>query len=296
MRGEKGEECRALQECRDSELTADEFSRITETLQKNLSSQLLLQHECTVGLFPATAASYCKEIFDCNPDSSDGYYWKSANPPELMCCKPKLGLSESTAASSCQEIFDCNPDIHGGYYRENINSQDSMYCMKSCNNVAGMWRRVALVNMANSSEICLRAGLRTITSPKRICTGASQGCTSVSFSTRGINYNAVCGRAIGYQFGSPDGIDKNRGFTIDRNYVDGLSITYGPTRNRHHIWTYAVGHTGHCLCQPNSVASQPPSFVGQHYYCDGHDIDHRWHPDDPLWDKTGRLSHRQHLL
>ena len=103
-----------------------------------------------------------------------------------------------------------------------------------------------------------------------------------------MSYNAVCGRAIGYQFGSPDGILNYGGIDIDRNYVDGLSITYGGRhRRRRHIWTYAAGHTGHCLCQPNNVALQPPWFVGQHYYCDGRELAHHWNTGDPLWDKTG---------
>ena len=77
--------------------------------------------------------------------------------------------------------------------------------------------------------------------------------------------------------------------TINHPYVDGLSITYDSPRR--HLWTYAAGHTRshtlHCLCQPNNHASQPPSFVGQHFYCDGRDNADRWYTDDPLWDRNG---------
>ena len=104
--------------------------------------------------------------------------------------------------------------------------------------------------------------------------------------TLGIEYTSVCGRAIGYQFFSPDGIDAVATTkTINHPYVDGLSITYDSPRR--HLWTYAAGHTRRCLCQPNNFVSQPPSFVGQHYYCDGRALVSRWYTDDPLWDRNG---------
>ena len=169
----------------DTELTADEFSRVTETLQKNLSSLPLVQHECTAGLFPATAVSSCKEVFQCNPDSPDGHYWRSDNPPELM------------------------------------------YCTRSCSNVTGGWTRVAGIDMTHPRGNCPSI-LRTLASPKRMCARAvSAGCTLVSYSTLGINYTAVCGRAIGYQLGSTDGMQAFATTkTINHPYVDGLSITY----------------------------------------------------------------------
>ena len=231
----------------DTELTADEFSRVTETLQKNATFLPLVQLKCILGLFPVTAAPSCKEIFDCNPESPSGYYWKNTAPPTLMHCD-----MPSTR----------------------------------CGSVTGGWRRVAWIDMTHPSGNC-PSNLRTLTSPKRMCARAvSAGCTSVRYSTLGINYTAVCGRAIGYQFFSPDGIDAVKTTkTINHPYVDGLSITYDSPRR--HLWTYAAGHTRRCLCQPNNHASQPPSFVGQHYYCDGRAYANRWYTDDPLWDKNG---------
>ena len=227
----------------DTKLVADEFRRVTETLEKNLSVPLVEQ-KCTAGLFPATAVSSCREVFECNPDSPDGYYWRSDHPPELM------------------------------------------YCKMSCSNIAGGWTRVAWIDMTHSSGHC-PSNLRTLTSPKMMCARAFfAGCTSVSYSTLKVNYTAVCGRAIGYQFHSTDGMDAIATTkSINHPYVDGLSITYDPPRR--HLWTYAAGHTGRCLCQPHNHASQPPSFVGQHYYCDGQANANHWHTDDPLWDRNG---------
>ena len=139
-----------------------------------------------------------------------------------------------------------------------------------CGNISGGWTRIAHINMTDPQQTCPSV-LRTITSPLRMCAGqTSAGCSSVHYPTLSFNFNNVCGKAIGYMYGSPDAVDAsytNR--TIDNPYVEGLSITYGTPR--HHIWTYAAGHTGRCRCHPNNFASPPPSFVGQHYYCDGQD-------------------------
>ena len=68
-------------------------------------------------------------------------------------------------------------------------------------------------------------------------------CSSASFSTNGISYQRVCGRARGYQKGDTTGFygayinelnDQNY-----ENYVAGLSITYSSARQ--HIWTFANG-------------------------------------------------------
>lgn len=107
-----------------------------------------------------------------------------------------------------------------------------------------------------------------------------------------MNYNKVCGRARGYQKGTPDGF-KSSG-NID-SYVDGLSITHGSPRQ--HIWTYAIGHTDHghsrCPCAATPGAA-PPSFVGSNYYCESgaqgsFDVS-KYYLNDILWDGRGCSS------
>ena len=102
----------------------------------------------------------------------------------------------------------------------------------------------------------------------------------------------MCGRARGYQKGSPDAFD---GSTIDSTYVDGLSITHG---NPHqHIWTYAVGLTdsgnqpaGNCPCVV-TLGQTSPSFVGSNYYCESGVLDYysanSYYFSDLLWDGAG---------
>ena len=134
-----------------------------------------------------------------------------------------------------------------------------------CGNITGGWTRVAHINMTDPEQTCPSL-LRTIESPLRMCAGQSApGCYSVHYSTLGLNYTHVCGRAVGYSYRSADGFDLvATPNTIDDIYVDGLSITYGTPRQ--HLWTYAIGS---CACHSNSMTPAPPFFVGQHHYCDG---------------------------
>ena len=97
------------------------------------------------------------------------------------------------------------------------------------------------------------------TNPIRLCGRRTDyGCDSVTFTIHGVQYKQVCGRVRGYQFGSPDAFDEVHGncpapCTIDKPYVDGVSITHGDSP-RKHIWTYSAGvyenitSTASCPC------------------------------------------------
>ena len=64
--------------------------------------------------------------------------------------------------------------------------------------------------------------------------------------------------------------------TVDDAYAEGILITRGSPRQ--HVWTYAVAdvanppvgytHDDTCPCTGHASAPQPPSFVGNDYYCD----------------------------
>ena len=68
------------------------------------------------------------------------------------------------------------------------------------------------------------------------------GCDSVVFPMHSAEYSYVCGRAVWYSLYAPIsfycGADKS--FTIDRLYLNGLSITHGVPGSRNHIWSYAA--------------------------------------------------------
>ena len=90
------------------------------------------------------------------------------------------------------------------------------------------WRRVAFINMTDTSYDC-PTGLNLTTYSKRTC-GRSHttagGCSSTTFSVGGLPYIRVCGRIRGYQFG-PTGAFGHNISDIDSYYVDGVSLTHG---------------------------------------------------------------------
>ena len=140
--------------------------------------------------------------------------------------------------------------------------------------------RVADLNMTNPNHNCPQ-GFRTVTSPKRMCGRQSgPGCVSTTFPVHGIQYQNVCGRAIGYQDNSPNAFAPyydNRLITIDGTYLDGLSITHGYSPSKH-IWSFAAAldeagtlyPTTRCPCTRVNVSFPGviPPFVGQDYFCD----------------------------
>ena len=158
---------------------------------------------------------------------------------------------------------------------------------------AGLWYSVANLDMTDPRQQCPTGWREYNESSVRACGRLETTCASVSYST-GRQYSKVCGRIIGYQVSTPDGFrDADR--TIDENYVDGISITYG--KNPHqHIWTYAAGVTenstvhaiNNCPCWDPS-ADQPQGFVGDRYYCESGNVDAEninggLYGNDKLWD------------
>ena len=237
-----------------SEISYMEYQELRERLTSDILSDPRLgamstgtDNTCPQNL--PTAAS-CKEIYDCNPNSPSGYYWRDSSPPELMYCAMNL---------------------------------------IRCGSTTGGWTRVAHIDMTRPEGTC-PSPLVTIASPRSCSPTSEAGCSSVYFSTFGVPYTEVCGRAIGYQCSTTDALGAANHSGIDDPYVDGVSITYGSSP-RQHLWTYAVGNAeagiaslANCPCA-NLGGAQPPSYVGDHYYCEAASVgspEDRWYPDDPL--------------
>ena len=165
-------------------------------------------------------------------------------------------------------------------------------------------RQVVHLNMSEASSQC-PGTWNLIASPVRGCLSGLRRtvCASVSFSTGG-SYNHVCGRILGYQSGSTDGFDVSiyTNPTIEQVYLDGLSLTHGPSGSRQHIWSFisAISDTTNSPTQYNCPCSKSgpwpheiPSFVGSSYFCDSgneerwYATDGRVYADDPLWDGKG---------
>ena len=101
---------------------------------------------------------------------------------------------------------------------------------------------------------------------------STQPCNSVYYPSEGVEYSNICGRAVGYAHSGGDTIAfAATTESINDIYVSGLEITRGPPNNRTHVWTYASGYQetpsngGNCPC---AGGAQPPSFVGNNYFCE----------------------------
>ena len=220
------------------------------------------------------------------------------------------GSTPSHPAVSCKEIKELSPTAPSGYYwlRGTGDSSVHMYCdmSRSCGGITGGWMRVAKLNMTNSSHTC-PAGLKLLTTPKRLCTRVTDvvGCSSATFNLHGIRYTHVCGKIIGYQQGTPDAFGpywwnkhhNNRNLTIDNKYVEGISLTHGHNP-RKHIWTFAAAldevQKNHNVCPctniHNTVTIPIPPYVGSDYFCDTASetiAQNKFYPNDPLWDGQG---------
>ena len=209
-------------------------------------------------------------------------------------CERSQCPSPVKPVTSCAEVFQCNPDSPDGYYHLVVgNNVGAVYCKKTCgtcNSTAIGWRRIGYIHVPATPCPLGTDTLTTATGEQLCTTPDSAGCTSTPFFAIG-NYTEVCGRAIGYTTGTPDGmVAFVANGTIDSPYVDGLSITYReqfyysyPNDNpRQHIWTFAAGR---CPCNSFSDALPPPAatFVGKHYYCD-ENLEEA--PSNTIWDKT----------
>ena len=183
---------------------------------------------------------------------------------------------------SCKSIYNADPSSSSGYYNITIanGSVVQVYCDMEGTNCGGEggWTRVAYINMTQAGATCpMGLNQRSFNDSKSYCgnTGPS-GCIGTMFPTL-VEYSRVCGRIRGYQYGATVSFysyNVNTHLTIDDNYVDGVSITYG-SAPRKHIWTYAAGPrdtimysgTYDCPCKQNSTTITPP-FVGTDYYCE----------------------------
>ena len=262
------------------------------------------QYQFTTTYYPSNS---CENIYNMNPESRDnpGYYWLLGHngPSDVYCGMNYTGLS-------CEDIYNNNPELgdKNGYYP--INNTDWTFCSMttiaesyttfSCAGVERQWKKIVGINSTAGND-CPIGWVKGTYSGVTFCRAPNDtaGCYSAFFSTNGVGYQHVCGRARGYQKGGTSAFELVSR-SIDTFYVDGLSITYGDPRQ--HIWTYAAGLTDFgtspcCNCPCASRAgTRPPtnSFVGNNYYCESGTSNtyssSTYYFSDPLWDGAGCSS------
>ena len=212
------------------------------------------------------------------------------------------GTTRQKVAKSCSAIFYCYPSSSSGYYYVLGSSGPTrVYChMDARCGVTGGWMRVTSLNMKFGSS-CPSHFRLEYSGGKRLCVKrVSTGCSSQYYSTGGVPYAEVCGKAIGYAYGSPDAAPFPVGTyrSIEEAYMDGISITHGSTP-RKHIWTYIGGYTDNnslkhvhnCPCAAKGIPLSYNNFVGNHFYCESGNPNRywlkKWYLNDPLWDGKG---------
>ena len=225
---------------------------------------------------------------------------------ELLQLQNASSIFNSITPVSCQDIKAALPNSPSGYYL--INSRN-IYCnMEELCGSGGGWTRLAYLDMTDSTQNCpFGFNLRTSGDIRACGRAPSSGgsCTSVQFLSNGISFSQVCGRVVGYQFGSTDAVDPSTGVNAHDNinsyYVDGVSITRGSPRQ--HVWTLMAGlneasifYDGRYICpcsQGSTQNSTLQSFIGNDYYCESGNptTGGAWqdilYTSDPLWDGIG---------
>ena len=241
----------------------------------------------------------CESIYNNNAESHEwsGYYWITS----------RVYCGVNYTGSSCEEIYLNYPKTgnKSGFYRININQW--RYCnmtaisssgISTCAGVGGGWRRIVNINISAGDD-CPGEWRKATQSGVSFCRVASDAggdtCSSVNFSTNGISYQRVCGRARGYQKG--DTIAFYGVYNRRRVYASGLSITYS-SNPRQHIWTFASGrgerYNSVYNCPCSTPPHNPPSYVGSNYYCESaswyrgnYDT---YYFNDTLWDGEGCID------
>ena len=239
-----------------------------------------------------------------------GWACNSAAAQENVCSAfcSSLGMLQSTPGKSCSDIYQINKasrGASGNYWINTTTGVHQVYCDMEleCGGHKGGWMRIADLDTSRGDDC--PSGWNNITTPNQppypaipVCRSPSDtlaGCFPTFFSVSNASYNVVCGMIKGYQKGSPAAFDETATYSLNNYYVEGISITLGHPRK--HVWTYAVGltdeesHTFHtCPCTFNPGPA-PPSFVGDHYYCESGNtgagtVDIHY-TNDPLWDSSG---------
>ena len=105
-------------------------------------------------------------------------------------------VAPSCLLDSCAALPPSSPSGHY-WVRTPTGSAVLVYCdpTRSCGGVTGGWRRVAELDMTNSSQQCPSALRQRNDSNIRTCgTDPNRDCSSLTFPTDSLSYSKVCGK------------------------------------------------------------------------------------------------------
>ena len=228
----------------------------------------------------ANATSFLTESIT----AANNYFQTSVNTLTDILAK---GIQAIHTFDSCADVFNFSVQLPSGMYSvKSGNSSINKYCFattnttiaNSCNSIPGRWKRIAYLNTNESPVTCPDAfEVRNDTSSPPLCrrNNISAGCSSVIYPSYGTSYSQVCGTVRVHPEGTPDGFSSHNsnqrpsnGQSVNQNYVDGVSLTYGDSSNRNHIWTYtAVIFVGHDSSGCEICNNRKPNIPGSNFSC-----------------------------
>ena len=198
---------------------------------------------------------------------------------KLVASQKLIGdIQQHFVLDSCSSLQSFSIHFPDGLYKirsfdeDNSTTSTQVNCSyQTCSGSPEWWRRLAYLN---SREQC-PLGLLALTGPIRACIRPINraGCSSVYFDPGSKPYSRVSGRVRARQSGQPDGFQDFNGprfrgeVSLEDNYVDGISLTYGDGGSRKHIWTFAasVNAMGDGC---NVCNKEKPDFIGDHFSCE----------------------------
>ena len=221
-------------------------------------------------------------------DGKDCTLTQLTTPTQLT--QPK-GLSFTNPADSCSDMIKENSLSSDGWYWVRDTSGSNlpprlMMCFLRGHDKCGdgVWMRISYFDTHQPLAECPDPLMRLVVGGNSYCLQqTANGCDSVFFDVLGTNYSEICGMIMAKQYSHINAFgNAPSGATVDDAYAEGILITLGSPRQ--HVWTYVVAdvanppveytHRDICPCTGHASAPQPPSFVGNDYYCDsGNDGD-----------------------
>ena len=178
------------------------------------------------------------------------------------------GLYEDYPAASCRTISFLLPSFRSGYYWVQSGNGQSIqvYCKQNIYDyfyysVPG-WMRIAKLSKNHNGAECF-SGLKQSGLNRSSCVAQSDSgnCSHTLFSSFNIPYSRISGFVRAYGIGSPNGF-RSTSLSINDNYVDGISFTYGMPPKRQHIHSFAAT-SGSCSLNIRNR----PNFVSYDYDC-----------------------------
>ena len=145
-----------------------------------------------------------------------------------------------------------------------------VYC--EMETLQGGWIRIASENFTDGST-CSCEWVSVTVEGTTYCTVDDTESQASWFIDNICSYSEVRGYISADHRGTTRGF-RETGNTIDDNYVDGVSFTYGPTTKRQHLFSYgaannaAISDSSSCACQNGDIGSGYNQIMLWDFMCD----------------------------